>query len=144
MLHDSLTFVPVAVLPQPPASDTAKIVFLSQQFGDFAPGLYVGSNGEWKPVGSDGGSSVKTITLDTDTYQVIDVANHVGDGLILSALVYKPQQEAKTLLLVDKGSEETLETVQLNKEYTPISIPQPYASYRLDSDPGLEVTFKVL
>ncbi len=145
MLSDSINMLLVDKLPTAPTGQNAMIVFLGEQDGDFAPGLYSGLNDEWKLVGATtGGASIRTIQINTTDTPSIDVAEQVGDSLILSALVFRPGETNRTMLLVDKTNEETLETVQLSKAYTPVSIPQPYSSYRLDADPGLELTLKVL
>lgn len=148
MLQDSLNMMTVNQLPPAPSEekDGVLIVFLAQQDGDFTAGMYYGRNGEWKAVGSTGGGGavIRTLVINTDETPSIDVAETVGESLILSALVRRPGETAKSLVLYDKNQDQALETVSLIKEYTPISVPQPYDTYRLDADPGLEVTLKVL
>lgn len=145
MLQDNLNMRTVDQLPVAPSLQKGGVlvVFLAQQDGDFPPGLYYGRNDAWTAVGSTG-ATIRTLVINTDDTQSIDVAETVGESLILSALVRRPGESTKSLVLFDKNQNQALETVSLVKEYTPISVPQPYDTYRLDADPGLEVTLKVL
>lgn len=149
MLYDSIGLMTVSALPEAPASDVAKIVYLDTQDGTYQPGLYLGVNSSWAPVGSGdpgagGGASVQTLIYDSGTTPAMDIGTDVGSGLILSAVVRRNVQADVHMEFKEKATGTVLETVRITKEYTAIVIPQPYSLYRLEAPAGLEITVKFI
>lgn len=145
MLQDSFGLMTVPSLPEPPLGlAVVRIVYLSVQDKDFPPGLYIGSAGSWSAVGSGDGSQVtlRTITVSSDEYPLINLSDHIGESMLLSTVVRKQGDDLKTLTVMEGST--PLEVVQLTKQDTAIAIPVPYASHSINASPGLEIVFKVL
>ena len=145
MLIDSFTMQKHIKLPPIlDKDDQVRLIYLSVRDGDNPPGTYMSVDGEWKQSGGET-KSVVTKNVNTSDESNIDVTTHVGpDSVLLSALVRKQGDGEATILLIQKSNNRILETVTLDKEYTTISIPQPYSLYRLEASSGLLITFKIL